>query len=175
MKLRPQRCLMIGWPHLRLVSDGVTEDALVHDGNAISARRSADDDLKPVSGKNEGALRERASREDTSARWPKAPYSSRCTRTGTTAIAAIARASTLEFAPLLILDAGGELAMTYHAWGEGRGNLRQLPSASKTYHNLTTHYWDHRAGKTAHGANKIIDELAGGVASAIAQIPEEEK
>src|SRR5262249_1236217 len=62
----------------------------------------------------------------------------------------------LELAPLLILDAGGELAMTYHAWGEGRGNLRQLPSVTKTYRNLTTHYWDHRAGKTAHRDNEIL-------------------
>ena len=75
-----------------------------------------------------------------------------------------------EFAPLLILDAGGELAMTYHAWGEGRGNLRQLPSASKSYHNLTTHYWDHRGGKSAHRDNEQIGELALGVVSAVRQI-----
>jgi hypothetical protein len=80
----------------------------------------------------------------------------------------------LEFAPLLILDAGGELAMTYHAWGEGRGNLRQLPSIAKTYRNLTTHYWDHRAGKTAHRNNNLINELASGVACAIAQIRKED-
>jgi hypothetical protein len=76
----------------------------------------------------------------------------------------------IQFAPLLILDAGGELAMTYHAWGEGRGNLRQLASVTKTYRNLTTHYWDHRAGKSAHRDNKIINELARGVVSAIGQI-----
>lgn len=80
-----------------------------------------------------------------------------------------------EFAPLLILDAGGELAMTYHAWGDGRGNLRQLPSLTKTYHNLTTHFWNHRAGKSAHRDNELINQLAMGVASAICRIKEENK
>jgi hypothetical protein len=94
--------------------------------------------------------------------------------TGTTAIS-YRESLPLEFAPLLILDAGGELAMTYHAWGEGRGNLRQLPSVNKTYVNLTSHYWNHRAGKTAHRDNKIIDELASGVASAITHIRKENK
>jgi hypothetical protein len=77
------------------------------------------------------------------------------------------------FAPLLILDASGELRMTYEAWGEGRGNLRELPSPGKTYRNLTTHYWDHAAGKTAHRNNKTLEELAGGVADAVAQVPKE--
>ena len=80
-----------------------------------------------------------------------------------------------EFAPLLILDAGGELAMTYHAWGEGRGNLRQLASVTKTYRNLTTHFWDHRAGKSAHRDNKLIDELAAGVADAVKQIRKQDE
>jgi len=71
------------------------------------------------------------------------------------------------------MDAGGELAMTYHAWGDGRGNLRQLPSVTKTYRNLTTHYWDHRAGKSAHRDNDLLNELAIGVASAINQIRRE--
>lgn len=78
------------------------------------------------------------------------------------------------FAPLLVLDASGQLRVTYKAWAEGRGDLVQLPSAGKSYRNLRIHHWDRAAGLAVHRDNAEVEELAKGVLCAFQEVPARE-
>jgi hypothetical protein len=53
------------------------------------------------------------------------------------------------FAPLLVLDANADKRAIYRQWRASVG-LHHLYSPKKTYHNLTIHFADLRAGKEAH-------------------------
>ncbi|MCA1493852.1 hypothetical protein I6F11_23370 [Ensifer sp. NBAIM29] len=70
--------------------------------------------------------------------------------------------------PLLTLDASGEVRMTYRMMETHRKDIIRLPSAGKVYPDLELNVWDHAAGKTAYRSRKARQELALGVADAVA-------
>jgi hypothetical protein len=77
-----------------------------------------------------------------------------------------------DLAPMVILDASGRVRATYEQWEKHLGNLVRLPSAARSYQNLTIHVMDKGAGKTAWMQNGAA--LALEVAQMIDSKPEEE-
>ena len=80
-----------------------------------------------------------------------------------------------DLAPMLILDASGDLRVTYKAWDLGRGGLTRLPSAGKTYRGLTINHWDRAAGKACYRNNADREGLADGAVKAFFSVPEGEE
>ena len=80
-----------------------------------------------------------------------------------------------DLAPMLILDASGDLRVTYKAWELGRGGLKRLPSVGKTYKNLTINHWERAAGKACYRNNADREELAAGAVKAFFSVPEEDE
>lgn len=78
-----------------------------------------------------------------------------------------------DLAPVVILDASGRVRETYRQMEKAKGNLVRLPSAIKSYRNLTVHVMDKGSGKSAWS-----QENAGVLAQEIAQLidskPEEQ-
>lgn len=67
-----------------------------------------------------------------------------------------------DLAPVVILDASGRVRATYEQWEEATGKLVRLPSAIKSYRNLTVQVMDKGSGKTAwakHGCS-LAQEIA---------------
>jgi hypothetical protein len=79
-----------------------------------------------------------------------------------------------DLAPMLILDASGDLRQTYRFWADERRNLRRLYSPRKSYSGLTIRHFDKRAGKRANWSPEAVKELAESVTKMIAEIPENE-
>jgi len=79
-----------------------------------------------------------------------------------------------EFAPLLVLDANGQGRVSYQLWSKYRQDLVFLPSASKTYHNLTIHHLNLPAGKAAHRDEEKRGELVQAGTAAFFQVPPHE-
>ncbi|UWQ90484.1 hypothetical protein K3727_17195 [Rhodobacteraceae bacterium M382] len=77
-----------------------------------------------------------------------------------------------DLAPMVILDASGRVRATYELWEEHLGNLVRLPSAAKSYGNLTVHVMDKGSGKNAWLKNG--EALAREVAQLIDSKPEEQ-
>lgn len=77
-------------------------------------------------------------------------------------------------APMMILDASGELRQVYHLWMKGRGDMVPLYSPKKSYRNLTIHHWNRAAGKEAYRYPDNISDLAAGVLYALKQTPNSE-
>ena len=50
---------------------------------------------------------------------------------------------------MVILDASGRVRATYEQWEKAAGKLVRLPSAARSYRNLTVHVMDKGSGKTA--------------------------
>ncbi len=79
-----------------------------------------------------------------------------------------------DFAPVLILDASGRVRKTYTLWEESpRDNLVVLPSATKTYSNLSCHVWNTSGAKSAFRDANKRKGLIDGVAELIATRPDE--
>jgi AraC-like DNA-binding protein len=77
--------------------------------------------------------------------------------------------------PVLIFDASGNVAMEYTFIAKNSCNLERLPSATKTYRNLTVRYFDFRAGQAAYRTKADIETLAAAAAeAAIGKPPGEE-
>lgn len=76
-----------------------------------------------------------------------------------------------DLAPLLVLDASGRVRTTYREWQRGRGGIEMLPSAIKSYRNLTVHLWRRGGGKGSFARN---DDLVDGIATTINLKPLEE-
>lgn len=77
-----------------------------------------------------------------------------------------------DLAPMVILDASGRVRATYELWEKATGKLVRLPSAARSYRNLTVHVMDKGAGKTAWVKNG--GALALEVAQLINSKPDEE-
>ncbi|SLN32579.1 hypothetical protein ROG8370_01291 [Roseovarius gaetbuli] len=77
-----------------------------------------------------------------------------------------------DFAPVVILDASGRVRSTYSQWEKHKGNLVRLPSAVRSYRNLTVHVMDKGSGKTTWTQNG--NALAREVAIKIDSKPDEE-
>lgn len=54
-----------------------------------------------------------------------------------------------DLAPVLVLDASVRVREVYSEWARGRKGIVNLPSAPKSYANLTLHVWPHAGGKSA--------------------------
>ena len=80
-----------------------------------------------------------------------------------------------QLAPMLILDASGDLKVTYHAWRLGRGGLVRLPSPAKRYRKLTIWHWDSGAGKARYRDNADRGQLADAAVRAFFSISPNEK
>lgn len=78
------------------------------------------------------------------------------------------------FAPILVLDASGDLRVLYNAWEQGRSGLVRLPSGKKRYDHLTIHHFDTAAGVNAHRFPETLDQLAEAAASVLNNVPEGE-
>jgi hypothetical protein len=79
-----------------------------------------------------------------------------------------------DLAPMLILDASGDLRQTYRFWADERRNLHRLYSPKKSYAGLTIRHFDKGAGKNVNWNPKAVLELAESVAKMIAEIPKNE-
>lgn len=77
-----------------------------------------------------------------------------------------------DLAPMVILDASGRVRATYEQWEKATGKLVRLPSAARSYRNLTVHVMDKGSGKTAW--TKDSGSLALEVAQLIDSKPDEE-
>ncbi|WP_139280818.1 hypothetical protein [Shimia gijangensis] len=77
-----------------------------------------------------------------------------------------------DLAPAVILDASGRVRATYSQWKKQKKNLVRLPSATKSYQNLSVHVMNKGSGKTAWSNNG--EELAQEVAHLIDTKPDEE-
>lgn len=77
-----------------------------------------------------------------------------------------------DLAPMVILDASGRVRATYEKWEKATGKLVRLPSAARSYRNLTVHVMDKASGKTAW--TKDSGSLALEVAQLIDSKPNEE-
>lgn len=77
-----------------------------------------------------------------------------------------------DLAPMVILDASGRVRATYEQWEKAAGKLVRLPSAVRSYRNLTVHVMDKGSGKTAW--TKDSRSLALEVAQLINSKPDEE-
>lgn len=76
-----------------------------------------------------------------------------------------------DMAPMLVLDASARVRETYKLWEKGRGGIKFLPSAVKSYQNLTIYLWDHGGGKKAFERDGWV--LLDGIAAAIVSKPHE--
>ena len=76
-----------------------------------------------------------------------------------------------DMAPMLVLDASARVRETYKLWKEGRGGIEFLPSAVKSYRNLTVHLWDHGGGKGAFERDDRV--LIDGIVVVISSKPHE--
>ncbi|ESZ03131.1 MULTISPECIES: hypothetical protein [unclassified Mesorhizobium] len=79
-----------------------------------------------------------------------------------------------DLAPMLILDASGDLRHTYRFWESNRRTLVRLKSPKKSYAGLTIRHWDKGAGSNKQRDFKAASEIADGVVKMIAEIPEDE-
>lgn len=83
-----------------------------------------------------------------------------------------------DLAPMLILDASGQMRATYQYWHDSRGNLRRLFSPRKYFHGATFHHWDKGSGRNSQGRGKHggkQDQIAEAVAKAIInEVPKHE-
>ena len=77
-----------------------------------------------------------------------------------------------DLAPILILDASGRVRATYEQWEKRKGNLIRLPTAAKSYKNLTVHVMDIGAGKTTWSKSGMV--LAQHIAQLIDSKPDED-
>lgn len=82
-----------------------------------------------------------------------------------------------DLAPMLILDASGEVRTTYRHWYEYQRNLRYLHSPSKNYRPYTVHHWDHAAGRGVFNPENPEEwqVILDAVAAEIATFPEGSK
>ena len=78
-----------------------------------------------------------------------------------------------DLAPVVILDASGRVRETYCQWEKTQGNLVRLPSATKSYRNLTVHVMDKGSGKGAW-SQENADALAQEIAQLIDGKPKEQ-
>jgi hypothetical protein len=76
--------------------------------------------------------------------------------------------------PLLIFDASGNTAMEYTFLAKNQGNVERLPSAPKTYRNLTVGHFDQRAGQAAYRGKADVDTLAAAATEAVMDKPADE-
>jgi hypothetical protein len=79
------------------------------------------------------------------------------------------------FAPLLVLDASGDLRLMYEAWAKGRGDIKLLPHGKKYYDGLTIHHWDQPSGRVVYRTNEERNALADAAASILSRIPKKDK
>ncbi len=77
-----------------------------------------------------------------------------------------------DFYPVVILDASGRVRTTYENWQKDRRNLVTLPTAQKSYDNLTVHVWNRGGGKSAFRTQ--ASELIEGIAATINGKPDEQ-
>jgi hypothetical protein len=77
--------------------------------------------------------------------------------------------------PLLIFDAGGSQALEYRLIARSGGTITTLPSASKTYRNLTVRWYNHGSGQAAYRSRQEIEELASIAAQAALDKPQGEQ
>lgn len=77
-----------------------------------------------------------------------------------------------DLAPVLVFDASGRVRETYSAWEKYRGGIVRLPSAPKSYQNLSTHVWETGGGKSAFRVR--FDRLVEGIANTVNSKPHEE-
>lgn len=77
-----------------------------------------------------------------------------------------------DLAPLVVLDASGRVRGTYQTWHHWRGGLMYLPSAKKSYRNLTIRVWRRGGGKASFEAH--AEEIQRGIAHTISAAPGEE-
>ncbi|WP_027155325.1 hypothetical protein [Mesorhizobium sp. WSM2561] len=85
-----------------------------------------------------------------------------------------------DLAPMLVLDASGDLRQTYDFWERYRQTLVRLPSPKKSYKGLTIHHDNTAAGKHLFSSrkgkdNKQAQRVADDVAKIIAEIPSGER
>ena len=74
--------------------------------------------------------------------------------------------------PLLVLDASARVRTVYRCWKEDRGGIKELPSATKRYDDLSIHVMQRGGGKAAFRQDgEVLVEL---IASTIATRPDEE-
>jgi hypothetical protein len=76
-----------------------------------------------------------------------------------------------DIGPMLVLDASARVRKTYKLWKQGRGGITFLPSAVKSYRNLTVHLWDHGGGKKAFERDDKV--LIDGIVATILRKPNE--
>jgi hypothetical protein len=81
----------------------------------------------------------------------------------------------IDFTPLLVTDASGNLRCLMREWNKGRGRVIPLESGEKYYNGLTVHYWNHAGGKSAHRDKKERFDLVNAAASVFRHIPEDEE
>lgn len=79
-----------------------------------------------------------------------------------------------DMAPLVILDASGNVRKTYLWWEQRRGDLVRLKEARKDYSNLTVHLWDQAVSKSAYGDRDKSARILQGIAKTIEERPDEE-
>lgn len=72
--------------------------------------------------------------------------------------------------PIIVTDASGRVRSTYTTWEETRGDLVRLPTAPKTYGELTCRVWRTSGAKSAFAKREA--ELSEGVANAINERPD---
>ncbi|HEY9019294.1 MAG TPA: hypothetical protein VIN17_01435, partial [Paracoccaceae bacterium] len=77
-----------------------------------------------------------------------------------------------DLAPVVILDASGRVRSTYSQWEKRKGNLVRLPSAVRSYRNLTVQVLDRGSGKTEWTRKR--EALSLEVAKLIDSKPDEE-
>ena len=79
-----------------------------------------------------------------------------------------------DLAPMLILDASGQVRTTYKLWQYWRKGLQPLYSPIKTYEGFNVYHWDIGAGKDAQRKN--YGKISEGIAKTIDEaIPPKEK
>ncbi|TPL84060.1 hypothetical protein FJ950_17860 [Mesorhizobium sp. B2-3-14] len=84
-----------------------------------------------------------------------------------------------DLAPMLVLDASGDLRQTYDFWERYRQTLERLPSPKKSYSGLTIRHRNTAAGKHLFSSrvkdNKQAQRVADDVAQMIAETPSGER
>jgi hypothetical protein len=69
-----------------------------------------------------------------------------------------------DLAPIILLDASGDVRGTYKAWEDGRGNLVRLRNAPKNYSKLTIKVLERGGGKGSWSdkakASELVDTIA---------------
>jgi hypothetical protein len=76
-----------------------------------------------------------------------------------------------DMAPMLVLDASARVRETYKLWEKGRGGIKYLPTAVKSYRNLRVNLWDHGGGKKAFERDYRV--LIDGIVAVISSKPQE--